>query len=543
MNTVGYVIAGFPNPIGWTIDKVKGFISGAATEGFEALIGGLVAWVTDAVVWVVGGVFNYFIDSADPNVQADWFLAEDGPYGTMAGIGAALMIGFLLAGITQGALSGDVGGMVRRMALDLPASVLGMVGLVTATQVLIRLTDELSTAVMGNFQDDIAEFTAVVTSLSRLGGGVASAFVVLLLGLVTVLAGVILVAELTVRGALIYIVVALAPLVFAARLWPALQDVARKLLYLLVALILSKLAMAVALSVAAAAAVGAGSGGEVTALPEPEVFAEDPGGSVTQAVGILLAAVSAFGVAAFSPLTVAKLLPLTEAAIVGQGIRGMPVRGAQQAASTAYYSQMLSSMRLRRLAHGEQPKTPPAPTAARFPAGQLALGPGPQRLALAAGSGRGPRALGRGPIAMPPASSRGGPSAGGGGSGGGAGATVSGTDAGSAGAGTGAGTAAGGGAAGRASASGGGGAAAAGAAAGPAGVVTGAGAAAVRGGVGAVQRGADAMAGRAAGAAEPAPGHPGRAPGTSATQPTQREAPSKQLPGGRGGRDDDRGVR
>jgi hypothetical protein len=59
---------------------------------------------------------------------------------------------------------------------DVPASVLGMVGLVTAAQVLIRLTDELSTAVMGNFQDDMADLTAVVTSLSRLGGGVATAF-------------------------------------------------------------------------------------------------------------------------------------------------------------------------------------------------------------------------------------------------------------------------------------------------------------------------------------------------------------------------------
>jgi hypothetical protein len=534
----GYVIAGFPNPIGWTIDKVKGFITGAATEGFEVLIGGLVAWVTDAVVWVVGGVFNFFIDSADPNVQADWFLAEDGPYGTMAGIGAALMIGFLLVGVTQGALSGDVGGMLRRMALDLPASVLGMVGLVTATQVLIRLTDELSTAVMGNFQDDIVDFTAVVASLSRLGGGVASAFVVLVLGLVTVLAGVILVAELTVRSALIYIVVALAPLVFAARLWPALQDVARKLLYLLVALILSKLAMAVALSVAAAAAVGTGSGGEVTALPEPEAFAEDPGGSVTQAVGILLAAVSAFGVAAFSPLTVAKLLPMTEAAIVGQGLRGMPVRGAQQAASTAYYSQMLSSMRLRRLAHGERPKTPPAPTAARFPAGQLALGAGPRRPALPAGSRGGPRSLGRGPRPMPPASSPGGSGAGGGG-GAPAGASP-GAGAASAGAGTSAGAAAGSGAGGAAVA--GGGSAAAGAAAGPVGVAAAAGVAAVRGGVRAVQRGADAVVGRAAGAVDTAAGSPGGAAGTATTRRTAKEAPPRRQPGGGGG-DEGRGGR
>jgi hypothetical protein len=110
--------------------------------------------------------------------------------------------------------------------------------------------------------------------------------------------------------------------------------------------------MAVALAVAASSAVGAGSGGEVTALPPPEVFAEDPGSSVTQAVGILLAAVAAFGVAAFSPLLVSRLLPLAEAAVVAQGIRGMPVRGGTQAASMAYYTQGLTGMRLQRLAQG-----------------------------------------------------------------------------------------------------------------------------------------------------------------------------------------------
>ena len=40
---------------------------------------------------------------------------------------------------------------------------------------------------------------------------------------------------------------------------------------------------------------------------------------MTQAVGILLAAVAAFGVSAFSPLLVAKLMPLTEAAMTPAG--------------------------------------------------------------------------------------------------------------------------------------------------------------------------------------------------------------------------------
>jgi hypothetical protein len=375
---------GFPTPSGWAIDLVGGFVEGVATAGFELLIGGLTAWVVDAVLWVVGGVFNSFLDSTDPNVQADWYVTGDGPYATTARIGAVLLVGFVLAGITQGVLAGDIGGMLRRMALDLPMSVLGMVGLVTVTQALIRITDELSAGILSTFETDISEFTAVVSSLSSLGGGAATAFVVFVLGLVTVLAGLILVAELVVRAALIYIVVALAPLVFATRLWPATQGAARRCLDLLAALILSKLVIAVALSVAAAAAVGAGSGGEVTSLPTPEVFAEDPAGSVTQAVGILLIAAATFGVAAFSPLLVTKLLPLTEAAVVGQGLRSGPLRAGHQGLMVANTGQMMSA-RLNQVASG---RTGAARSGARM-GGGAAVATVPvrsaQRSAVAAG--------------------------------------------------------------------------------------------------------------------------------------------------------------
>lgn len=343
---------GFPNPVGWVIDKVSGFVGGVATAGFEVIIGGLTAWVVDAVVWVVGGVFNFFIDSTDPNVQADWFVTGDGPYATTVSIGASLLLLFVLAGIIQGTLAGDVGGMLRRIGLELPVSILGMIGLVTITQILIRLTDALSGQVLDNFQDDISQFGAVVASLNMLTGGTSTAFVVFVLGLVTVLAGLVLVAELVVRAALIYIVVALAPLVFAARLWPATKGSSRKLLDLLVALIVSKLVIAVALAVAVAAAVGAGSGGEVTALPEPEVFAEDPGGSVTQAVGILLTAAAAFGVSAFSPLLIARLLPVTEAAVVAQGVKGGPVRAGHQGMMMANTLQMVTGRRYSQIANG-----------------------------------------------------------------------------------------------------------------------------------------------------------------------------------------------
>ena len=414
---------GFPEPVGWAIDKASGFVSDEASSGFELLIGGLTAWVVDALVWIVGGVFEFFSTSTDPNVVADWFAAGHGPYATTLTIGVSLLVLFVLAGITQGALAGDAGAMLRRIAFELPMSVIAMVGLVTFTQILIGVTDALSTRVLTNFESEIADFGSVVSSLASLGGARSSAFVVFVLGLVAVLAGLVLVAELVVRSALIYIVVALAPLVFAARVWPATQAASRKLVDLLVALIVSKLVIAVALAVAAAAVVGVGSGGEVTALPAPEVASLDPGGSVTQAVGILLAAVAAFGVSAFSPLLIARLLPVSEAAAIASGVKGGPVRAAHQAGMMANTAQMVSGLRYRQIAAertGDDPacSSDPGPGPGdgpdSGPASRVASGP-PVRPAPGSGD---PSAGGR---TAGPAAGAASPTAGSGGAGAGAG--------------------------------------------------------------------------------------------------------------------------
>jgi type IV secretion system protein TrbL len=382
------ILADFPNPVGWAIDKVAGFVGGAAAQGFEMIIGGLTAWMLDAVVWVVGGVFNFFLDATDPNVQADWFIQGTGPYATTVGIGAVLLVGFVLIGITQGVLAGDVAGMLRRVTFELPMAVVGMVGLVTVTQALVTLTDQLSKGLLDHFGEDVQAFTSAVGSLASLTGGTATAFVVFLLALISVLAGIVLVAEMVVRASLIYIVVALAPLIFAAQLWPALRGAGRKLLELLVALIVSKLVVAVALAIAAAAAVGVGSGGEVTSLPPPEVMAQNPGGSVTQAVGILLTAAAAFGVAAFSPLLVARLLPLTEAAVVASGIRGGPVRAGQQALSARYYTQIGGRSRLTSLAASQPGGGGGGPATAGAGAGGAAAGAGVAAAGAVAGAAR-----------------------------------------------------------------------------------------------------------------------------------------------------------
>jgi hypothetical protein len=125
----------------------------------------------------------------------------------------------------------------------------------------------------------------------------------------------------------------------------------------------------------------------VTSLPTPEVFAEDPGGSVTQAVGILLTAAAAFGVAAFSPLLVTKLLPLTEAAVVGQGIRSGPIRAGHQGLMMANTAQMMSA-RLNQVASARPGHAPGGAAggagSAAGAAGSAAAGGGPAVGATAA---------------------------------------------------------------------------------------------------------------------------------------------------------------
>ncbi|MGH9243999.1 MAG: hypothetical protein ACRD29_06725, partial [Acidimicrobiales bacterium] len=339
-----------PDPVGWLVDQATG---GVATSAGGAVFGFLVGWVMDALVSVTATVVGSFADAADPDVTAQWFVQGTdgrlGPYAMSAKIGAVLLVGFVLAGITHGVLTADVTGMIKRVVLHLPVAVLGTVALVGVTHLGVQVVDALSEWVLANFDADLHELADALADVARsattVGGTGGGGFVVLLVGVLGVVGGVIVVAELVVRSALVYLVVALAPLGFAAALWPSLRGVARKLLEVLGALVASKLVIALALAVAAAAltgtdATGASGGGGPFAIPPPAASAAQPSGggsptdpgaspeaSPSEVLGVLLAGAAAFGVAAFSPLLMVGLFGLTAAATAGQGVRDMPVRG------------------------------------------------------------------------------------------------------------------------------------------------------------------------------------------------------------------------
>ena len=159
-----------------------------------------------------------------------------------------------LAGIIQGVVRGDSAGMLQMAVLRLPGAVLAMTVVIGITDLLLRATNEMSNTVLAGFRDDIEATTRLLGQVAATPGlSGAGQLLLLVFGGVGLLAAVVLVIELFVRAALIYIVVALSPLIYAAAVWEQMRGGVRKLAELGLALIVSKFVIAVALSLSAAA--------------------------------------------------------------------------------------------------------------------------------------------------------------------------------------------------------------------------------------------------------------------------------------------------
>lgn len=327
----GPASADVPNPVGIVVDGVGDLLGGVAGFAFDQVAEGIANWVLDAVGFFVGGVVDFLRSSARVDVEAAWFSGPGSPYFTVRNIAAAFLVGFVFLGLLQGLLNGDTWGMVRRVAGGLPAAVVGMVVTTAVVARLVELTDALSNAVLTNSDDQALRF------LSGFGVAVTGAtqgFAAVVIGLVVVLAALLLWVELMVRASLVYLLVAISPLGFAAMLWPSARGFLRRTVEILLAVILSKLVICICLAIGVAALGGAGSAGTDGSI------ATEAGGSV----GTLLVGAVLFGLAAFSPFLILKLVPVAEAALVAQGVSRGPFRTTQTALSSYSSTRMISRL-------------------------------------------------------------------------------------------------------------------------------------------------------------------------------------------------------
>jgi hypothetical protein len=317
---------------GWVWDHTIGPVAqGAAGFVWDQVMSGIVNWIVDAVAWFVGRVLTLLEDTTRVNLSADWFSGPNSPYRTVLGIAAVLLLGFLFLGLLQGLLAGDPMAMLVRMTRDLPLAVFGMVVTIAVGDKLLELSDELSHAVLRGGGDDAKQVLKVISTAGSFSG--QTSFVIALLGLLCIIAALFVWVELVIRSALIYLLVALSPLVFAAMVWPAARGMVRKLTELVLALIFSKVVVAIAFAVGAAALAGVDNAGHANAGST---------GDVSASAGTLFSGLVIFGLAAFAPFVVLKLFPAAEAAVLAQGISRGPLRTTQQASSSAFYLERIA---------------------------------------------------------------------------------------------------------------------------------------------------------------------------------------------------------
>lgn len=340
---------GWLNPANWPMvgDVIDG-VAGAVGDSALGIIEGIMAWLVESIFGALAdlaiGLVQFFWDAAEPDVGAEWFDAgAETPYGLMVALAAPLLVLFLLAGVIQGAVKGDPSGMLRMAFARLPGAVLAMTVTVAIADLLIRATDELSAAVIAPFRDDVNEVIqglGVVTVVGAIAGW--GLILLVLFGGLGLLAAAAVVVVLFVRSGLIYLVVGLSPFIYAAAVWESWRGAVRRMVELGFALIVMKLPMALAMGITASALVAAMNPDWVasgTEIPTPEDLAD--GESMAASLGLVISALVMFGITAFMPFLVLRLLPIMEAALIGQGISSGPLRASQY----GYYIQGLSRAR------------------------------------------------------------------------------------------------------------------------------------------------------------------------------------------------------
>lgn len=323
----------------WAIDALDSLLgfAGGATAGvvgwtWEAAVEGFYTWLANGLALLLEWVWSILDSGTTPRLTEDWFANELAA--RVAVIALAVVIAMMLASAIQAALAGrpeQIADAVKEGVRAIVATALT----VTVIDVLIGVTDEAAATVWAVGREDlvltIERVVLVATASPYLRTNVIGP-ASLGLGLVALLG---LAISLLMRSALIYVAAALAPLVWAANVLPLFRGSARKLVHLLVALVVSKLAIVITLVCA------------VKLIANP-MDGTAEGAAVNEgaaAVGTLVTGFVCFLVAAVSPLVIYRLMPTIEGAAATGGIAGGWARGASTAAHTVVAAKSLGASR------------------------------------------------------------------------------------------------------------------------------------------------------------------------------------------------------
>jgi hypothetical protein len=312
-----WTLGGLGALFGW-IGDAAGAVAGWA---WDKVIIGIYQWLANGLAMMIEWVWSVLDTATTPRVTAGWFQND---LAVRVGVLAlATTIAMMLASAAQAAISGRPEQIIDAVREGVKAIVSSALT-ITVLDILIGVTDEASSFVWRSGRPDLVKMIEGMMTVATTTGPLASTFVGPLCMIVGFLGLIGLVISLMMRSSLIYVVAALAPIVFSLGVLPSFRGSSRKLVHLGVSLVLSKLAIVITLVVA------------VKLIAHPT---DGPAGPVinqaSAAVGTLMAGFICFMIAAVTPMVLYRLMPSIEGAMVGSGVASGWARGATTAASTA----------------------------------------------------------------------------------------------------------------------------------------------------------------------------------------------------------------
>ena len=261
-------------------------------------IAAIVAWVLGGARWTMKHMASVISSTTSPSLTAGWF---SGVYLRIAGLALFFTMLFICAAAAEAVLRSDGALLARAVFAYLPLAALLTALAVPLTMLLLAATDQMSAGLATLAGDGMTHFLTGTSAWVLAGLTVADPFFAVMAGGLVVAAGGALWVEMLIREVAVYVVVAMLPLVFAAMVWPARRVWAVRSVEVLVALILSKVAVVAVLALGGAALAHANAGG----------------------LSKLLGGLALVILGAFSPWLLLRLIPLAEVASAAVGhVRG-----------------------------------------------------------------------------------------------------------------------------------------------------------------------------------------------------------------------------
>ncbi len=305
-------VAGCPplGPVDTICQAASGVGSSIAGAGAGAVLDAVAGWVVNGASWLLTQIATVISSTTGIDVRASWFESH---YQTMAGIAVAVIVPLLLVSVFQAIYHQSAAILLRSFFVQLPLAILLTFAAMQLVQLALATTDALSSTVARHSGNDIqSALSGLANAMANQlvsGNSATPTFVTLLAALVVGLGALGLWIELLVRAAAVYAAVLFLPLALASLVWPTIAHWCRRLVESLAALVLSKFVIVAILSLAV---------GALAPSSKAPVSAVLAGGSL-----LLLAA--------FSPFTLFRLIPMVEVGTM-QHLEGLRHRATRTAA-------------------------------------------------------------------------------------------------------------------------------------------------------------------------------------------------------------------